>query len=286
MLIKIATVLWQVSFVFLQSSELSSEDEINLSDAAPPSISEPPVFSPESSTSVPVTTSNSPPPVDQADIWDLNFLNYSAVYSLYDSNVQYLNSAKDNMKLVYDYLVARLISLLTFVPSEETFSESENYAFLSRLSWSALSYHLYTLQTVLCRTETIAIICIALIVALIVHSLFHYRQTNGSEGETVQPSSSQPLPSSKAYTLFWKLLRFLNFTIIFSNLFSIVDAAVRNFRSAEAVIIQQSSAHAGVYSCQGRRGGMEDTFTLKNNISKELGIEFYACYDGHGGRVC
>lgn len=283
MLIEIATILWQVSFVFLQSAELSSEDEINLSDAATPSISEPLGFSPESSTSAPVTTSNSPPPVDQADIWGFNFLNYSAVCSLYDSNVQYFNSAKDNMKLVYDYLVARLISLLTFVPSEETFSESENYAFLSRLSWSALSYHLYTLQTVLCRTETIAIICIVLIVALIVHSLFHYRQTNRSEGETGQPSSSQV---SKAYTLFWKLLRFLNFTIIFSNLFSIVDAAVRNFRSAEAVIIQQSSAHAGVYSCQGRRGGMEDTFTLKNNISKELGIEFYACYDGHGGRVC
>jgi len=30
---------------------------------------------------------------------------------------------------------------------------------------------------------------------------------------------------------------------------------------------------------------MEDTFSLKNNIAKELGIDYYAVFDGHGGQV-
>ena len=188
------------------------------------------------------------------------------------------------MKLVYQYLMARFLSLITLMPSSKSSHDNENYAFWSRISWSALSYHLYTLQTILFRTETVAIICIVVIVALILHSIFHYRERNRSveSAPLYAPLSSQ---SPKPY-YFAKLFRCFNFTILFSNVFALVDSTFRNFRSSEAVVNQQSYGHSGVYSMQGRRPNMEDCFTLKNNVAKDLGIDYYAVYDGHGGPVC
>lgn len=283
MLIAITTILSQVSFVILQTA--SAEDETHPSSAS----SSP--FSPSSAPPSVPSPSESLPPVastvksDDAAQWSFELLNYSSVCSLYDSNVHYLSAVKENVQSVYHYLVTRFLSLLTLWPSSNSAPQGDSYGVVSRLSGTAIGYHLYTLQTFLFRTETVAVICIFLIVALFVHSLFHYRERQRL-AEATPLYSPLSAASPKSYHFLAKLVRCLNFTIFFTNVFGFVDSALRNFRSPETITVQLSYGHAGVYSLQGRRPNMEDCFSLKNNVSKELGIDYYAVYDGHGGPVC
>lgn len=234
---------------------------------------------------------------------------------------QTVEAVKRNGLLAYDYLQSAVLHLATLVPSvlvdsqnddSTTKSESgsgpsgtstkrprENYALLSRFSWSALCSYYQSLAglelELFCSTET-AIAGVGVLL-LLIFLLIRYTVGRGRppKEEEVSENCTDPLsPSSSSSTasqsaspassgLFSRLLRFLNLTILFSNLTSYVDGAFRSFRSSEAVVTQTSHGHAGVYSMQGRRPNMEDCFTLRNNISRELGIDYYAVFDGHGG---
>lgn len=234
-----------------------------------------------------------------------------------DGSQQALDDLKTNGLLAYDFLANAVLNLSTAMPSvfesviKPVFSDDgesvgdnsggtrdnkrprENYALLSRFSWSALVHCLTSLQTLLLNTETIIAIIVIVLVFLVCRALFHYRQRQQEDSEDDESENSTRSPALPPLTghhqpssgLFGRMFAFFNFTILFSNLASYADGALRKFRSSEAIVTQTSYGHAGVYSMQGRRPNMEDCFTLRNNISRELGIDYYAVFDGHGGPV-
>lgn len=234
----------------------------------------------------------------------------------FEGSQQALDDLKTNGLLAYDYLANAVLNLSTVMPSvfesviKPVFSDDgesgdssngatrenkrprENYALLSRFSLSALVHCLTSLQTLLLCTETIVAIIAIIIVFVVCRALFQHRQRqqeDSEDDESENSTRSPALPPLAQHTpstgLFARLFRYFNFTILFSNLTSYVDGALRTFRSSEAIVTQTSYGHAGVYSMQGRRPNMEDCFTLRNNISRELGIDYYAVFDGHGGPV-
>ncbi|OTF79020.1 hypothetical protein BLA29_011921, partial [Euroglyphus maynei] len=62
-----------------------------------------------------------------------------------------------------------------------------------------------------------------------------------------------------------------------------VDSTIKSYFEQQTVVNQFQSGQSGAYSIQGRRHNMEDCFAIHNNIGHELGIEYYAVFDGHGG---
>lgn len=289
MLIKAFIVMtWKASFAIMQSITVddSISSNIESSSSSLNSVSDPDIVQNLQTNAADISTETNDA------MWTFDLFNYSNMCSLYDHTPQLMNSLSDHMKLLYHYLLARVIALLTLIPSiSKTNTESENDAFLSWFTWPALTYHLYTAQTLLFRTETLAIVCILFILALFFNFLMHNRQRNHlPEGEITESPICSPLlgatndSTTKSNLFTGKLIRYLNITILFANLFAIVGAVFRHIRTSETVVLEDSFGHAGVHSMQGRRPNMEDTFTLKNNIYKDLGIDYYAVYDGHGGQ--
>ena len=240
MLIKITLILWQVSFVVLQATSTEDEAQHLSSSPQPSTLSSISTIPSENSDPPSTSTSETLPTgtfkVEKTIMWSLEFLNYSSVCSLYDNNAYYLTSAKDNVKLIYHFVVARFLSLFTILPS---FSESDRFAFVSRFSTPALSYHLYSLQTLLFRIETIAIICICFILALFLHSRFYYRERHRLVEAASFSNSPQSATSFKSNHFFATIFHYFNFI----HVYRYVDAVLKNFRSPEAIIVQLSHGH-------------------------------------------
>ncbi|KAH9415371.1 Protein phosphatase 1L, partial [Dermatophagoides pteronyssinus] len=80
----------------------------------------------------------------------------------------------------------------------------------------------------------------------------------------------------------WSSSLIVNFIV---DLLNYVDSTIKSyFEQQQTVLKQFHSERSGAYSIQGRRHNMEDCFRIHNQIGLELGIEYYAVFDGHGGQ--
>lgn len=148
---------------------------------------------------------------------------------------------------------------------------------------SSLFNYFNTLLNVLFCFETITILFIIFIFTLFVHR----RNVIEIPPNTVQHDRAHSQLLSNFFgRLLTKVFHYLNFYVIFSHFFALVDSTFRSYFQTQTVINQFHYGLAGAYSIQGRRSNMEDCFSLKNNISADLGIDYYAVFDGHGGPVC
>lgn len=152
-----------------------------------------------------------------------------------------------------------------------------------------------TLTVFMFRMETIfTIIILFILSSFIIH---HHHRRNVIQSPSPSPSqtttTAQSLNQNHSPTttmtfsfknFLSKLFHYLNVTILFGYLFTAVDSTIRSyFEQQQTVVNQFHSGQAGAYSMQGRRHNMEDCFSIHNNIGHELGIEYYAVFDGHGG---
>lgn len=147
---------------------------------------------------------------------------------------------------------------------------------------SSLFNYLNTLLSIVFRFETITLLFIIFIFTFIVHRR-NVIELPPNTNHNEQPQSHSLLKFLGR--LLTKVFHYLNFYVIFSHLFTLVDSTFKSYFQTHNVINQFHYGLAGVYSLQGRRSNMEDCFSLKNNISADLGIDYYAVFDGHGGPV-
>lgn len=270
MWIETLMMLMSVSLAVLQS--ISNENELNQSPTSET------VSSNQQSDSTPIQES----PLGSIDVFNytLDSLNF-ILSSLNEFNTHYLSTITENLTSTYLYLLNHIIA---FIPTKSLNREAN--MFTSRIKWSAFSYRMYEFQSVLFRAETFAVLCIIFIATLFVHSLFSYRERRyGIERHLNYSTSPLSTNTPDPDHFVSKVLRCINFTIFFTSFFALVNSAMKLFRTTEAFTIQLNYGQAAVYAMRGRRPNMEDCFSLKNDISKELGIEYYGVFDGHGGPV-
>lgn len=238
------------------------------------------------SESTETISAREPPTTTSNDF--LAFIDYFATEtfhlfsSLAEYNITFLSGLLETIQTNTQQSMSKLYSTL-FSPSR-SLAHFEVKNDLLRIRWPAFTYRLYELQTILLRIETIAIFCIIFIVTLFIHS---YRERQKAlERHLSYSASSTAIPATVTTDhLFAKLFRCINLTILFTSLFALIDSITKSFRTNETYTIQVSHADAAVYAMRGRRPNMEDCFSMKNTIAKDLGIDYYAVYDGHGGPV-
>lgn len=183
----------------------------------------------------------------------------------YAYNLGYLETMNENLKIVQHSLAARFLT--TFVPATTSpllkDEGNENESSFEKIYRLLSEFFLYW--------PTLMIGGVVTLLALIIASLVVVRNNPQQARRPNETNSS------------W-LIRTVCF--LFAGLLSFFDVVAGSFRATESITYQLHSEQAAVYSIQGRRQTMEDCFTLKNHISNEFGIEYYAVYDGHGGAVC
>ncbi|KAI7693195.1 hypothetical protein SSS_06398 [Sarcoptes scabiei] len=138
------------------------------------------------------------------------------------------------------------------------------------------------MREILFRMETIALLSLFLLIYLVIHFYSRRFTVNNYLESNISNQSSFSF-FNLLNRIFWKIFRLLNFTIVFAHLFTVVDSTIKSYFDHPTIINQSHFDLAAVYSMQGRRPNMEDCFSLRNNVSTELGIEYYAIFDGHGG---
>lgn len=202
--------------------------------------------------------------------------------SWYNYFIDYISIFQENIELVYH----KIESFFMNSPSSQAAGLGPNPSsmfILSHLSCPpSVTYYLYALQTLLFRTETVALVALATLFAFLVHhrdkKSLHLAPSRDSLTSIPKPSYYCCFRANFAY--------YFNFSLVLTQLLCLLDAVLlKHLRSAQAISYQLNSEHAAIYSIQGRRPNMEDCFTLKNNIADECGIDYYAVYDGHGGPV-
>ena len=220
---------------------------------------------------------------------------------MWPSIVDIVNFSYEN----FHYFLTRTLTL--FSPSSTTIDDylpvgNNNSDNKSYNNYTMIINNLFvdpsiaTLMVFMFRMETIfTIIILFILSSFIIHH--HHRRNviqSPSPSQTTTTTTAQSLNQNHSPTTTFsfknflsKLFHYLNVTILFGYLFTAVDSTIRSyFEQQQTVVNQFHSGQAGAYSMQGRRHNMEDCFSIHNNIGHELGIEYYAVFDGHGGPVC